>query len=365
MKGIVFQLMAAMALTALAASCDKEKAEDPGLPASVVSITSETWNIDYTAQSVKVGFAVANPRDGVEVSFTTRASWVKIGVPEGGEVVLEVSENELRTDVRTAQIFVGYDDLDPQTFTLTQDYLHARIVLGRRNECIDCQAQEVFVPVEVLDPVEGGRLTAENGAEWFLVEPESDGVRLEVLENTTGEERSSVVTIGYPGAESVSLTMVQTAVREYETVTGIKWALNNCGYTEGNPYGILYNWKERETACPEGWRPADYKEMGILFSNASEWTSHNGVNGRWYSGKTSYSKALPAGIPCGRTERQNSVLMILMVKMFMVSGMWPVLSCFRSFGVSRKGSLFHFFSSKIIENPCFCLTFARIKTIIA
>lgn len=138
--------MAAMALTALAASCDKEKAEDPGLPASVVSITSETWNIDYTAQSVKVGFAVANPRDGVEVSFTTRASWVKIGVPEGGEVVLEVSENELRTDVRTAQIFVGYDDLDPQTLTLTQDYLHARIVLGRRNECIDCQAQEVFVP---------------------------------------------------------------------------------------------------------------------------------------------------------------------------------------------------------------------------
>ena len=285
--------MAAAALTSLAASCGKENTEEPGLPASVVSITAESWDIDHTAQTVRIGFSVDKPREGVEVSFSTRTDWVKIGAPADGEVTLEVSENDLRTQVRTAQIFVGYDDLDPQVFTLTQDYLHARIVLGRENESVDSQAQEVLVPVEVLDPIEGGSLTAENGAEWFSAEPEDGGVRLRVQENSTGEDRSSLVTVGYPGAESVSLTIVQKTVKEYETITGIKWALNNCGYTEGNPYGMLYNWKERETACPEGWRPANYKEMGILFSNASEWTSHNGVNGRWYSGKTEYSEDVP------------------------------------------------------------------------
>ncbi len=294
MKRIVLQLFAAAALTVLAASCDKEKTEEPGLPASVVSITAETWDIDYTAQSVKVGFTVENPREGVEVSFTTRASWVKIGVPAGGEVVLEISENDSRTELRTAQVFVGYDDLDPQTFTLTQDYLHARIVLNRENESVDCQAQEVSVPVEIQDPVEGGILTAEAGSEWLSAEPENGVVKITVQENATGGERSSAVTLGYPGAERVSLTIVQKAVKEYEIITGIKWALNNCGYTEENPYGLLYNWKERETACPEGWRPADYKEMGILFSNASEWTSHNGVNGRWYSGKTEYAEGVPS-----------------------------------------------------------------------
>ena len=208
MKRIVFQLMAATALTALAASCDKEKAdgtggntEDTGLPASVISVTSQNY--------------------------------------------------------------------------------------------VDCHAQEVFVPVEIQEPIEGGSLTAECTVEWLSVEPEDGGVRLRVQENTTGEDRTSAVVVGYPGAESVSFTMVQKAVKEYEVITGIKWALNNCGYSEGNPYGILYNWKERETACPEGWRPANYKEMGILFSNASEWTDRNGVNGRWYSGKTSYSKEVP------------------------------------------------------------------------
>ncbi len=293
MKRIVLQFMATAALTTFAASCEKEKTEEPGLPASVVSITAETWDIDYTAQTVKVGFSVEKPREGVEISFMTRADWVNIGVPADGEVVLEVAENDLRTQARTAEIVVGYDDLDPQVFTLTQDYLHARIVLGRENESVDCPAQEVLVPVEVLDPIEGGSLSAENGAEWFSVETESDGVRFKVQENTTGGDRSAVVTVGYPGAEPASLTLVQKAVKEYETITGIKWALNNCGYSEENPYGILYNWKERETACPEGWRPADYKEMRILFSNASEWTSHNGMNGRWYSGKTSYSEEVP------------------------------------------------------------------------
>ncbi len=293
MKRIVFLLIAATAFVALVASCDKEKTEEPGLPASAVSLSEVNWVIDYTAQTVRVGFTVDKPRDGVEVTFSTKADWVKIGVPADGEAAFEVSENDLRTQERTAEIFVGYDDLDPQTIMLTQGYLQARIVLGRENESVDCQAQEVLVPVEVLDPIEGESFTAEGGLEWFSVEPESDGVRLKVQENATGADRSSSVTVGYPGAEPVSLMLVQKDVKEYETITGIRWALNNCGYSEENPYGILYNWKERETACPEGWRPADYKEMGILFSNASEWTSHNGMNGRWYSGKTSYSKEVP------------------------------------------------------------------------
>lgn len=112
MERIVLQFMAAAALITLAASCEKGNTEEPGLPASVVSITAETWDIDYMAQTVKVGFAVEKPRDGVEVSFMTRADWVKIGVPADGEVVLTVAENDLRTQARTAAIVVGYDDLD-------------------------------------------------------------------------------------------------------------------------------------------------------------------------------------------------------------------------------------------------------------
>lgn len=289
MKRNIFRLIAATALVVLALSCDKEKTAEPR---SVVSLTN--WVIDYKAQVVTVGFSVDKPRAGVEVTFSTKADWVKIGTPEGGKVTFEVSENDHRTQPRMAEIFFGYDGLSPQVLTLTQGYLQARIVLSREEESVDCQAQEVLVPVEIQDPIEGESFTVEGSSEWFSVEPEDNGIRFRAQENSAEENRSSTVTIGYPGAESVTLTLVQKPVKEYEIITGIKWAPNNCGYTEENPYGIRYNWKERETACPEGWRPANWKEMDILFANSSAWTSHNGVNGRWYSGKTEYSEGVPS-----------------------------------------------------------------------
>ncbi len=294
MRRIILQLIAVTAIVAIAASCNKEKSGESRLPASVITVTADTWDIDYAAQEMTVRFEIEKPRDGVEILFTTMADWVKIGTPGDSEVKLEVEQNEDRTQVRTAYIIVYYDDLDPQEFTLTQDYLHAQIVLSRQSESVDRQAQEVSVPVEIKDPVYDGSISADVPVEWISAEPEADGLKLNVQENTTGEERSSTVTVNYPGAEPVTLSLVQKAVKEYETVTGIKWALYNCGTDEDNPYGVLYNWKERATACGDGWRPANYKEMDILFSSASEFTSHNGVKGRWYSGKTDYAE----GVPC-------------------------------------------------------------------
>lgn len=68
--------------------------------------------------------------------------------------------------------------------------------------------------------------------------------------------------------------------------------MNNCG-DPSSPLGSYYNWKERETACPDGWRPATAKEMEKLFYYGSAWTSHNGVNGRWYSGMVKYAEDVP------------------------------------------------------------------------
>lgn len=294
MKRIILQFMAVTALVAFVESCDKEKSGGSKLPESVVSVKADSWDIDYTAQELTVRFEVEKPREGVEVSFTTTADWVKIGTPGTYEVKIDVEENIFRTETRSAKIFVGYDDLDPQIFTLTQDYLHAQIVLSRQSESADCQAQEVPIAVEIQNPIEWEILSVETSAEWLSAEPKDYGIKVNVHENTTGELRSAIVTISYPGAEPASLIFEQKAVKEYETITGIKWALYNCGTDEEHPYGVLYNWTERATACGDGWRPANYKEMDILFSSASEFVSYNGVYGRWYSGKTDYAEGVPS-----------------------------------------------------------------------
>ena len=193
-----------------------------------------------------------------------------------------------------AEIVVGYGDMEPLTFTLTQDYLRPVIGLKRLAETVDCQAQEYFVSCEILNPIDGEEFNAETEQEWFEIdlEQEKGGIRLQIPENATAEDRVAEIIFTYAGAETRTLAFVQKAVKEYEFIGGIKWALNNCG-DPSSPLGSYYNWKERETACPDGWRPATAKEMQKLFYYGSAWTSHNGVNGRWYSGMVKYAEDVP------------------------------------------------------------------------
>lgn len=193
-----------------------------------------------------------------------------------------------------AEIIVGYGDMEPLTFTLTQDYLRPVIGLKRLAETVDCQAQEYFVSCEILNPIDGEEFNAETEQEWFEIdlEQEKGGIRLQIPENATAEDRVAEIIFTYAGAETRTLAFVQKAVKEYEFIGGIKWALNNCG-DPSSPLGSYYNWKERETACPDGWRPATAKEMQKLFYYGSAWTSHNGVNGRWYSGMVKYAEDVP------------------------------------------------------------------------
>lgn len=182
----------------------------------------------------------------------------------------------------------------PLTYTLTQGYLRPEIVLSRLSESVDCQAQEIFVPCEILNPIDGEEFNAETEQEWFeiILEHERGGIRLQIPENATAEDRVAEITFTYEYAETKTLALVQKTVKEYEVINGIKWAVNNCG-DPSSPLGSYYNWKERETACPDGWRPATSKEMEKLFYYGSAWTSHNGVSGRWYSGMNKYAEDVP------------------------------------------------------------------------
>ena len=230
--------------------------------------------------------------NGSPISVTTDADWVNVGIPGESEVALSVSQNDSRTESRMAEIVVGYGDMEPLTFTLTQDYLRPVIGLKRLAETVDCQAQEYFVSCEILNPIDGEEFNAETEQEWFEIdlEQEKGGIRLQIPENATAEDRVAKIIFTYAGAETRTLAFVQKAVKEYEFIGGIKWALNNCG-DPSSPLGSYYNWKERETACPDGWRPAT--AMQKLFYYGSAWTSHNGVNGRWYSGMVKYAEDVP------------------------------------------------------------------------
>lgn len=287
MKKTILHFTAALISMSMLLSCGKEKSS------GVLLLMSDSAIIDHNAQELQLGYKVLLD-NGSSISVTTDADWVNVGIPGESEVTLSVSQNDSRTESRMAEIIVGYGDMEPLTFTLTQDYLRPVIGLKRLAETVDCQTQEYFVLCEILNPIDGEEFNAETEQEWFeiVLEQEKGGIRLQIPENATAEDMVAEIIFTYAGAETRTLAFVQKAVKEYEFIGGIKWALNNCG-DPSSPLGSYYNWKERETACPDGWRPATAKEMQKLFYYGSAWTSHNGVNGRWYSGMVKYAEDVP------------------------------------------------------------------------
>lgn len=287
MKRIIVKLVATLTIMSMSVSCSKENS------AGFIWLLSESGTVDYSAQDVQLGYKVILD-NGSSVSVTADADWIKIGTPGESYVTLSVSRNNSRKESRTAEITIGYGEMAPLTYTLTQEYLRPEIVLSRLSESVDCQAQEIFVPCEILNPIDGEEFNAETEQEWFeiILEQARGGIRLQIPENATAEDRVAEITFTYEYAETKTLALVQKTVKEYEVINGIKWAVNNCG-DPSSPLGSYYNWKERETACPDGWRPATSKEMEKLFYYGSAWTSHNGVSGRWYSGMNKYAENVP------------------------------------------------------------------------
>lgn len=102
----------------MSVSCGKENS------AGFVWLLSESGTVDYSAQDVQLGYKVVLD-NGSSVSVTTDADWIKIGTPGESYVTLSVSRNDSRKESRTAEITVGYGDMAPLTYTLTQGYLRS------------------------------------------------------------------------------------------------------------------------------------------------------------------------------------------------------------------------------------------------
>jgi uncharacterized protein (TIGR02145 family) len=96
------------------------------------------------------------------------------------------------------------------------------------------------------------------------------------------------------GPVDISEGQLESNANVFYTVTSdpYDWAsyqndkLWNSG-TEDEPKKTEYD------PCPNGWRVPTYKELEALSTNHSGWTSHEGRNGRWFSGIYTYQNNVP------------------------------------------------------------------------
>ena len=178
MKSEIIKLVAALTIVSMSVSCGKENSS------GLILLMSDSETVDHNAQEVKLGYKVLLD-NGSDISVTTDADWVNVGTPGVG----------------------GYGEMEPLTFRLTQDYLRPVIGLKRLSETVDCQAQEYFVSCEILNPIDGEEFNAETEQEWFeiVLEQEKGGIRLQIPENVTAEDRAAEIIFTYAAADTRSL----------------------------------------------------------------------------------------------------------------------------------------------------------------
>jgi uncharacterized protein (TIGR02145 family) len=140
---------------------------------------------------------------------------------------------------------------------------------------------------------------------------------------TANEAGSAIITVTTnDGNYTATCTVVVTPTIELEwiEISGVKWAKRNVdkpGTFTANPEdtGMFYqwnrktgwsstdplinsdggttwddsmpngdSWKKANDPCPTGWRIPTFEEQQSLVASGSEWTTLNGVNGRYFGG---------------------------------------------------------------------------------
>ncbi len=291
MKKALFIIPALLA----ALSCTKEEAGQTD-----ILLMTESFNIDYAAQEIEFSYDIINPIDGAEVTVTTDADWVSVKEVGADGTKLSVTENKVRWKAREAELKLSYGDEIRKTFLLKQDYLKAAVVFQTQKATIDLHEQKVSAPFEIRNHLIGRWPTVKETEipEWIEITVSGNDVEssldISVTKNTSGESREFTVILEYPGAEDTEFTLIQDNKSYYEFIDGVKWATQNAGTDEENPYGKLYSHEMTIFSCPEGWRAPTWSELQALYKNSSDWTTEGGLQGVWFSGSKPYSEDVPA-----------------------------------------------------------------------
>lgn len=239
--------------TILAAlSCTKETG-DPD-----IMLMTEAFSIDYAAQEIEFSYDILNPAGDAEISVTSDADWVSVKEIRMDGTTVSITENTVRWKAREARLTLSYGDKVQKLFLLKQDYLHAAVVFQSIKATIDQHAQNVSIPFEIRNHLTGRWPTVKDMEipEWIkiavLCNDFENNLDISVTENTSGEDRKFTVILEYPGAEDTEFTLVQESKSYYEFIDGVKWATQNVGTDEENPYGKLYSLEMTIFSCPEG-----------------------------------------------------------------------------------------------------------------
>lgn len=212
----IFNLFVATAM-ALPLFCGCEQLEIEKTP--VIHIVSAPENLDAAGgDGYAIEYSVLNPLQGAAVMASADAEWITgVERSEEGRIVFFVESND--GEERTGTITLEYPKAQSVSCTMTQyaaDVVVPQAVIVLNDDALPLSAAaegDTFsVSFEVENPREGADVSAKSTVEWITDISLSDSaVSFRVETNTDTAERSGAVTLSYPSADNVSITVTQAA----------------------------------------------------------------------------------------------------------------------------------------------------------
>lgn len=77
-------------------------------------------------------------------------------------------------------------------------------------------------------------------------------------------------------------------------INGLVWMTRNTGGDKKDILGGKYDFKQAQTACPDGWRLPTRAEYEALIKNRSRSSTYKDLTGRWFSGSEPDWRNAPA-----------------------------------------------------------------------
>ena len=108
-------------------------------------------------------------------------------------------------------------------------------------------------------------------------------------------EEDAIKMNGFVFNHNSDLKFVNQANKEINVpvkIDNLSWLRYNIGYSETDKYGSLYTFSQ--VKCPSGWRLPTDGELSSLSAHSSDFTTFDGMKGRWFSGSNAYSESVSA-----------------------------------------------------------------------
>lgn len=208
-----------LALPTTFTACEKQEQEkqEEGVKAKpVLQIEEDLFLLNDSEQELFIRFTVENPIEGVKAEWRCSASWIEEIKAEASSLLFRVEANPGKERSTTLRLYYADADLVPIKITQAAagEQVGPTIRVEQGSYNLAATEEDISIGYTILNPTEGSSLKATSAADWVHVYAVEEETISMLIDANLDEPRSTTLTLSYPGASNVQVSLHQAGNEE-------------------------------------------------------------------------------------------------------------------------------------------------------